>query len=142
VSARPWRRLNIWLRRRGVRQALLRDVLRFQITVCLAALAAGLILWPLASWMAWIGAGSALSVWNFFSLTKLAPQFMVNRHTLAMGVAFFLRAQGRLAVAAVFLAAAIGWAGAPPWALLTGFTASLAGIVWAMLVFRARRSSS
>jgi hypothetical protein len=143
VTARfaPWRRLNVWLYRRGVRRAILREVLRFQIAVCLALLAAGLVLWPVAArigcWIGWIGAGAALSAWSFFSLTKLAPQFMIGQYTLAMGVAFFLRSQGRLLVAAVLLAAAIGWAKAPPWALLLGFSLSLAGIARGVLAFRA-----
>jgi hypothetical protein len=86
--------------------------------------------------MGWMGAGAALSVWSFFSLTKLAPQFMVGQYTLAMGAAFFLRSQGRLLGTAALLAAAIGWAKAPPWALLFGFSLSLAGIVRGVLVFR------
>ncbi|MDR2726820.1 MAG: hypothetical protein LBC10_02355, partial [Deltaproteobacteria bacterium] len=96
----PLRRLNVCLYRRGVRQALLRRVLRFQITACLAllglSLILGLIAQPAAACIFWIGVGALLSVWHFFSLTKIAPQFMVGRYTAAMGVAFFLRSQGRL----------------------------------------------
>ena len=138
----PLRRLNVWLYRRGVRQALLRNVLRFQITICLATLVTGLGLWSTAAWIFWIGAGTALSVWNFFSLTKLVPQFMVAKYTSVMGVAFFLRSQGRLLGSAAALTAACVWAEAPAWALFAGFSMSLAGIVWSVSISRAGAASS
>jgi len=132
----PQRRLNAWLYRRGVRQALLRNVLRFQITVCLVALAAGLIVWPVAAWVFWIGMGAALSVWNFFSLTKIAPLFIVKKYTLTRAVVFFLRSQGRLLVTIAVFGMALVWCEAPIWALLAGFSTSLVGTVWSVLALR------
>ena len=128
-----WRKLGICLYRRGIRHSLLRDVLRLQLALCLAALAGGLVLWPVAAWIFWIGAGAALSVWNFFSLTKLAPQFMVGKYTSSIGIAFFLRSQGRLVGTVVLIVLGIVWADAPAWALLAGFSVSLVSIVAAAL---------
>jgi len=61
---------------------------------------------------------------------------MVNQYTAARGVVFFLRSQARLLCTAAFLAMAVAWAKAPVWALLLGFSMSLAGIVLSVLVFR------
>ncbi len=130
------RRLNIQLRRLGVRQALLRRILATQILVTLAALALGLFLWPITTWIFWFGIGAALSVGNFLSLTKIVPQFMLSQYTSSVGVALFVRSQLRL-----FLVVGIGgvcaaWLNAPVGALLTGFSTILAVIIWGVLFSR------
>lgn len=133
VRPRPIRQLHVLLYKQGVRRRLLRQVLCFQIVTCLAGLGGGIILWPLTPALFWFGAGAALSVWNFFSLTKIAPQFMVDKYTSSIGIAFFLRSQFRMLGTVMAIVLAIIWAKAPIWALLTGFSLSMIGIVWCVL---------
>lgn len=133
------RRLNVCLRRQGVRQRLVRRILAAQICLGGLALALGLVVWPLTVWIFWFGAGAMLFVWNFLRLTKLVPQFMLKPYTSATGAGLFIRSQVRLLFVVAVGGVCVAFLGAPVGALLTGFSMMLGVIVWGVFASGNRR---
>lgn len=76
MSARPYFPFSLqpvyyvdrWLWRHGFAAGPVRVGARALILLAAALLTTGVILFPLASWPFWLGAGVALSAWNFYSL--------------------------------------------------------------------------
>lgn len=129
-------RLNVWLYRRGVRQSLLRSILRIQIAVASLCVAVGLGIWPLSSWLFWCGIAAYLSVFNFFSLTKQAPQFMLKKYGPSSGIVLFVRTQLRILLTIGIGMVCVVWIHAPIIALLSGLSLSMLASVWAVCAGR------
>ena len=132
--------MNRFLLRHGVRQPLIRRVLRIQCYAACLLLAVGLVLLPATFWFFWVGVGAVVSVVNFLSLTKSAPTFMVNQYTVALGARFFIRSQIRLLLLVAAGAVCVAFLGAPAGALLVGFSVILALIVAGVLIPRKRNA--
>ena len=140
--SRSWRltrQINIWLRRQGVRQPLLRRILMLQAFITGLLLLAGLVLAPLTNCFFWLGVGAILALWNFLRLTKTVPHFMVSQYTSSVGFALFIRSQLRLLLLVSIGALCVAWLQAPVGALLTGFSLILVVILWGVLTLRNTR---
>lgn len=129
--------LDGWLWKQGIRDPLLRKILRSQMFVTLLTLGAGLLLWvwfdTLGSWLFWFGAGSALSAWNFYALIKYVQRVIIEGWSKNALVGLLIHTNIRLLFTGVLLYTAIIWCDALISALLPGLAVLLAGIVIAGL---------
>lgn len=137
-------RVDRWLWRRGFRAEPVRVVTRSLFLAAAALLALGALALPLARWPFWLGAGAALSAWNFYSLaffvqrafprpTAEDPDPAASR---ALLLGQLLRSNLRLFITGILVYMALVVFRANPFALVAGLSAAVLMIPALLLIRR------
>lgn len=141
-------RVDRWLWRRGFASGPVRTGARALILLAAALLAAGLVLSPLVTWPWWLGVGSALSAWNFYSLARfvLCAFPSGNEGAGTSGAARrllfgqVLRSNLRLFITGFFVYMALVAFRANPFALAAGLSAAVLVLPALFLIRRGPRA--
>lgn len=129
----PVDRVDRWLWRRGFAAGPVRTGARALILLAAALLAAGLALSPLTAWPFWLGAGAALSAWNFYSLALFVQRAFPTGNDGAASSSIarrlllgqLLRSNLRLFITGFFVYTALVAFRANPFALVAGLSAAV-----------------
>lgn len=121
--------LQRWLWQRDVRDALVRNILVWQICITLVTLATGAIASLLGSggiWVFWFGCGGAIAAWNFYALAKLVQNLTPKGWSVSILVRLLISFNIRLLLSGCLIFGAFVWGKAPLSALLLGIASLLA----------------
>lgn len=69
------KKIEKYLWQRGFRNATVRRIALVLLVMSATLLVLGVLILPLTSWVFWLGAGAALSAWNFCSLADFVQRF-------------------------------------------------------------------
>lgn len=129
----PARAVDRWLWRRGFGPGPVRGCARALILLAAALSLAGTLLLPLIAWPFWVGAGAALSAWNFYHLALFIQRAFPSgsegganspaARRLLAGQVF--RSNLRLFITGIFVYMALVVFHANPFALAAGLSAAV-----------------
>ena len=112
---------QLW--KRGVRDAMLRDILCWQVLITAGSLLSGAAVWPFhpaGAWLFWFGFGAFLSAWNFYALIKFVPKVISDGWSGKSLMVLLIHTNIRLLFTGILLYISLVWFKGPVSALLTG----------------------
>lgn len=136
-----------WLWRRGFGPGPVRSAARTLILLAAALLTAGAALLPFTAWPFWLGAGAALSAWNFYQLARFVQYAFPSGNegganssaARRLLVGQLVRSNLRLFITGFFVYMALVVFHANPFALAAGLSAAVLVLPFLFRPFRFRR---